>query len=90
MLLLSTSPISSPERSLQGAAGQGCRTAYFKVQPISFMHSGLDPYSSLYLECSPLTFSTWETLTHPTGPANMSLHSFIEDLICIPGKMPDT
>lgn len=54
------------------------------------MHSGLDPYSSLYLECSPLTFSTWETLTHPTGPANMSLHSFIEDLICIPGKMPDT
>lgn len=70
--------------------GQGRRSAYFQGQPISFMHSGLEPYSSLYLECSPLTFSIWETFTHPTGPANMSLHSFIEDLICIPGKMPDT
>lgn len=30
--------------------------------------------------------STWETFTHPVGPANMSFHSF-EDLTYISGKM---
>lgn len=63
---------------------------HFQGWPISFMHTGLNPYSFFCLECFPLPFSVWEMLPHPTGSVNMLLHSFFEDLHCIPGKMPDT